>query len=190
MRTPRTPFRACLFRFLLLCLEKRRPQVFDCLVIRILMNTTAAAFRVDPAPVPVRPGGAAKALDAYASFTKRCMEDPRLMQPAGNKRLFHYALVLGRKVRALTGFTDSRDRQRLVFLLYRCIGIRMDGQLPGTVTVTDCFFSSSYTPAQCAWMSGMDSGIVAGICGSGKLHFSQRITQGCAVCSATAHAAH
>ena len=37
MRTPRTPFRACLFRFLLLCLEKRRPQVFDCLVIRILV---------------------------------------------------------------------------------------------------------------------------------------------------------
>lgn len=97
MKDPLKPLRARLFRFLLLCLEKRRPQVFDCLVIRILMNTTAAAFRTDPVPVPVRPGGAAKALGIYASFTKHCMEGPHLMQPADRGRLFHYSLVLGRK---------------------------------------------------------------------------------------------
>ena len=184
MKDPLKPLRACLFRFLLHCLEKHRPQVFDCLVIRILMNTTAAAFRRDPVPVPVRPGGAAKALGIYASFTKHCMEGPHLTQPADRGRLFHYSLVLGRKVRALTGFTDSRDLQRLVFLLYRCIGIRMSGRLPGTVTVAACFFSRFYAPAQCALMSEMDSGIVAGICGSKKLRFCQRITQGCAVCRA------
>ena len=188
MKDQKKPLRACLFRFLLLCLEKHRPQIFDCLVIRILMNTTAAAFRTDPVPVPVRPGGAAKALDTYASFTKHCLENLHLTQPADRERLFerlfHYSLALGRKVRALTGLTDSCDLQRLVFLLYRCIGIRMNGQLPGTVTVAECFFSRFYTPAQCALMSGMDSGITAGICGSGKLRFHQRITQGCAVCRA------
>lgn len=123
-----------------------------------------------------------KALRAYALFTKQCMED------AGSEidplRLYSLSYNLGRKVRALTSFTDQEDLERLVFLLYRNIGITMKGNIPGILTVPACYFSHVYTPEQCSLISAMDAGIIAGICGDGTLHFSQRLTEGCPCCRA------
>ena len=45
-------------------------------------------------------------------------------------------------------------------------------------------FRRFYTPAQCRVMSRVDAGIIAGICGGGKLRFTQRITEDCSCCKA------
>ena len=88
----------------------------------------------------------------------------------------------GERVRRLTGFTEKADLERLVFYLYRNIGLLMDGHLPGEIKVSSCYFSRFYTPEQCALMSYMDSGIIAGILGGGKIEFTERITEGCGGC--------
>lgn len=67
-----------------------------------------------------------------------------------------------------------------------------DGCLSGEITVPECYFSRYYTPEQCAIMSFVDSGIIAGICGttdpaSGYLLFTERITEGCGRCRACFH---
>ena len=54
----------------------------------------------------------------------------------------------------------------------------------GEIVVTDCYFSRFYTPEQCAVMSSVDSGIIAGLCGGGTLTFTERITEGCRQCRA------
>ena len=54
----------------------------------------------------------------------------------------------------------------------------------GEIVVTDCYFSRFYTPEQCAVMSSVDSGIIAGLCGGGTLTFTERITEGCRRCRA------
>lgn len=54
----------------------------------------------------------------------------------------------------------------------------------GEIVVTDCYFSRYYTPEQCAVMSSVDSGIIAGLCGGGTLTFTERITEGCRRCRA------
>jgi len=71
-----------------------------------------------------------------------------------------------------------------VFWLYRGIGIAVSGELPGKITLPGCFFSDYYTPSVCALMSNMDSGVVGGVMGGGRLFFSERITEGRSCCKA------
>ena len=92
--------------------------------------------------------------------------------------------MLGNRLRRITGFTDSKDLQQLVFFLYRNIHIAMGGRLPGEIRVSSCYFSHFYTPKQCALMSYVDSGIIAGLFGGGNLKFVERITEGCGRCTA------
>ena len=99
-------------------------------------------------------------------------------------RLYQAAYAIGSRIRSITGFTDIKDLKRLVFFLYRNIGITMDGCLPGEITVSGCYFGRLYTPRECALMSYMDSGIIAGLFGGGKLVFTERISEGCGRCTA------
>lgn len=128
--------------------------------------------------------------------------------------LFRDARRLGEKIRRITGLTADEDLKRLIVLLYRNIGIHMtiDGRIAGAnekqitgetegrtedeitgetapkraaeLTVSACYFSRCYSPAECRLMSCVDAGIVTGICGGGCLRFSQRITEGCGFCRA------
>ena len=84
----------------------------------------------------------------------------------------------------MTGFSKKEDLERLVFYLYSNIGIKMTGHLPGEITIPVCYFSKVYTPDQCRTMSLMDWGIISGICGGGRLVFTDRLTQGCGRCRA------
>ncbi len=122
----------------------------------------------------------AKALQTYAIFTAACMEQ----SVPDRKRLYRLSYVLGNRIRRITGLTQNNDLQRLIFFLYRNIGICMCGAIPGEIHVTKCFFSRFYTPEQCMWIEAMDAGIVTGICGGGNLWFSQRITEGHTCCKA------
>lgn len=170
--------RARIFRRLLRYLEKHNPALFLCLQIQLLLNVTARAFGV--------PGkwiwyfSSERALREYAVFTKNCMQ----LYPTDPRRLYRSAYVLGRRLRHITGFTDSRELQQLVFFLYRNIHISMNGSIPGEIKISSCYFSRFYTPEQCALMSYVDSGIIAGLCGRGNLKFTERITEGCGRCTA------
>lgn len=166
------------FRALLQRYESGLPEWTHRLLLQILMDTTAKGFGVRP--VRVLGSSAQDGLTAYALFTKECMEKHRV--PA--KRLYRVSYRLGARLRRITGFTAVSDCRSLVFFLYRHIGITMTGCLPGEICMSRCFFSSVYSPTQCRYISAMDHGIIAGICGGGTLNFQRRITEGCGCCSA------
>lgn len=150
---------------------------FRRMEIRILTRLTARAFGV---PVPRGAAKDADPLEAYAAFTRSCME----RGTADEERLYRMAYRLGRRIRRVSGLKRTKDVQRLVFLLYRNIGIDMSGRLPEEIRVPRCYFSGSYSPEHCRIMSAVDSGVVAGIWGGGCLEFSQRLTEGCPYCIA------
>lgn len=171
--------RADLARAVLTRLEKHTPEWVRSLEIQILADLTARAFQVPRRTLWNKP--AALALRQYADFTVLCMDTQEIDPDA----LYRAAFELGRRLRLLTGLYRKQDAERLVFYLYRNIDITMAGELPGEITVPDCFFARFYTPRQCAVMSAVDAGIIAGICGGGRLRFSQRITEGCGLCRAS-----
>lgn len=164
-----------LFRRILYYLERHPSDIFARIEMQILLQATARAF--GRRGICVLFSG--NPLGKYADFTKDCMKTP-----ADRKRLYRISFRLGRKIREIVGFRRPEDLQQLVFLLYRNIGITMMGEIPGEVLVSECFFSRVYTARECRCISAMDGGIIAGICGSGRLHFTERITEGCSHCRA------
>ena len=170
--------RKAISRRLLRRFERHTPQVFRRRQLQILADLAAGSF--GRSPIRISKGYPARGLREYAAYTVSCMETG----PADPDRLFRDAADLGARIRRASGLTDPEDLQRLVFLLYRNIGIIMTGELPGQIDVPVCYFSRYYTPQQCALMSCVDSGIVSGIFGGGHLAFSQRITEGCDRCKA------
>lgn len=182
---------------LLTILENRRPEWVTRVQMQILLDTTARGFGVRSRRIVHLP--AEEALAAYAQFTVECMEKlpateiSDLGQEKAERderrkvvlrRLYREAYRTGSRIRKITGVTESRDIERIVFYLYSNLRIAMSGHIPGEITVADCYFGHIYTPAQCAVMSLVDSGVIAGICGGGKLKFSGRITEGCGKCTA------
>ncbi len=166
------------FKTLLSGLEWHTPSILKNIELQILLNTTAAAFERPGKMIWQLPED--KALAAYAAYTTDCLKGAA----ADKKRVYRYAYRLGRRIRRISGFAEREDLERLVFYLYSNIGIKMTGQLPGELLISACYFSDVYTPKQCMMMSLMDWGIVSGICGGGKLIFSERLTQGCGRCRA------
>ena len=170
--------RAAIFRKVLRKLEKGTPGFLIRFQMQVLLNVTARAFSVPGIKIwHLDPD---RALRAYAIFTEDCME--RLQ--AEEQQLYQEAYRTGILIRRITGFTESRDLQALVFYLYRNLQITMMGQLPGKIAVRDCYFSRFYTPSHCRLMSFVDSGMIAGIFGGGKLVFTERLTEGCRQCTA------
>lgn len=168
--------RAHFFRWLLHRWKDDTPEIVRRIQLQILMNLTVKAFLLPGKrlwPHPWRDG-----LREYAEYTHRHCEN------ADPQRLYALSFALGKRLRRVTGFHDAGDLRRLVFWLYGGIGITMDGKLPGEVAVSGCFFSDYYVPSVCALMSHMDSGIVGGIMGGGRLFFTERITEGRPCCIA------
>lgn len=170
--------RASIFRILLRSLERHPSTLFSRVQLQLLLNATARAFDVSGKQIWHLPHR--RASEEYASFTENAMRS----RHADPRRLYREAYALGSRIRRITGFTDSSDLRRLLFFLYRNIDIHMDGKIPGEVTVSSCYFSRFYTPQQCALMSFMDSGFIAGLWGGGELEFTERITEGCETCTA------
>lgn len=170
--------RTVLFRKILRSLERRTPDIIASVEIQILLDTTARGFGVKGKRVwNHRPQ---RALREYSDFTVSCMKRGE----TDADRLYAEAFRTGSMVRRVTGFRSSRDIEKLVFYLYSNIGIAMYGYLPGEVIVRECRFSRFYTPEQCLIMSSVDSGIIAGIAGGGRLDFTERLTEGNSCCRA------
>lgn len=159
-------------------MTRDRPPAFIRLIeIHLLTHLAARTFHVRAPRLPL---SADSALAAYADFTVRCMEHT-VVAP---ETVFETARRLGTWVRRLSGLRDPRDLRQLVIWLYRNIRITLSGSLPGRITVSACFFSTRYTPPQCAMMSNVDSGIISGLFGGGQLVFTERLTEGCGHCTA------
>lgn len=145
--------------------------------IQILMNLVTSALRLPGRNLLFMSSG--KALDAFAAFTaknlERCEEEQR-------QRLSEKAFRLGTKLRLCLSNRSDEALTKMTFLLYRNIGIDMQGLFPGKVTVPQCHFSSCYSPQICRIASVMDAGVICGLFGKGKLEFSERITEGNAHC--------
>ncbi len=164
------------FKRVLCYLERHPSKLFARFQIQILLLATARAFEKKGQCILF----SKDCLNVYSRFTKDCMKG----YPADQKRLYRVAFKLGRKIRKIVGFTKSEDLNRLVFLLYRNIGITMSGNIPGELLISKCYFSNVYTAKQCSQISAMDMGIIAGVCGEGILMFTERITEGCDHCMA------
>lgn len=121
----------------------------------------------------------AKALEAFAMLTAKHLPHTTAEQ---QKRLSDNAYRLGHLLRRFLFDRSDENLHRLVFRLYRGIGIDMSGLLPGDVIVTHCYFSHHYSPAICAIASLMDVGVICGLYGGGDFHFTERITEGHDVC--------
>jgi len=170
--------RALAFRMLLVLCMKYRPGWITRLQLQVLLDTTARAFAMPGKKIRSRT--ARGALREYAAFTGKCMKYGK----ADPKKLREEAYRTGNLIRRITGFRESRDIERLVFYLYSNLQISMSGHIPGEIVVSRCYFGRFYSPEQCALMSFVDEGIIAGISGGGRLEFAERITEGCGRCRA------
>ena len=167
--------KARIARKLLCRLERHTPALLVSVQSQILLNLAARAFHAPGKSVwRLAPG---QALREYAEFTAG-------RTGASPEYLYRTAFDLGRRLRRLTGFTDKKDVERLIFYLYRNLQIDMSGHLPGEITVRKCYFSGFYAPEQCALMSSVDSGVISGLFGGGALTFTKRITEGHKTCAA------
>lgn len=100
------------------------------------------------------------------------------------RNMYDRAFAVGRFLGRLPGRKSNAAKAKMIRRLYRNIGISINGDMPGIISVPRCAFSASYTPEICHVMSGVDSGIICGIFGGGNLEFTQRLTEGCQVCKA------
>jgi hypothetical protein len=69
-------------------------------------------------------------------------------------------------------------------ILYRAIGVEVQGDEQGNVTVSRCYFSRFYSGPVCDLISALDDGVFSGLSGGGRLVFSERITEGGVCCRA------
>jgi len=159
-------------------LEGHTPGLLLSIQYQVLTDMTARAFGAPR--IRVWTLDPERAFEAYARFSADCMKKYK----GDPQALCREAYRTGQTLRALTGFRDRADLERLVFYLYRNIRIRMEGTLPGHIRISACYFSTLYTPSMCALMSRADSGIIAGLLGGGALTFTERITEGCGECRA------
>ena len=152
--------------------------------IQLLMNLVTSSLSLPCQRLLRVPSG--QSLEIFAAFTARHLascSDEQL------HRLHAKALRLGGSLRRFLIHRDDESVTRLIFQLYRNIGIFMEGRLPEKVIVRSCFFCRHYSPEICKAASMMDSGVISGLMGGGKLEFSARITEGnpgC-ICSLTTH---
>lgn len=145
--------------------------------MQILMNLVTSSLRLPTVSLLCMPSG--KALEVFASFTAKHLQQ---CSDERQQTLSNNAFRLGTMLRrCLTDRSDDALTQ-LVFLLYRNIGIEMNGQLPGKVCVCRCHFITHYSPHICSLASLMDSGVVCGVFGGGKFTFSERMTEGKEMC--------
>ncbi len=146
-----------------------------------LFRLTAEAFgRGVPA---LRGQSRREMLGSYARFTGVQVEQAIAAGTAAGvrKTLYETSLQMGRDIRAQLPIHSRSDAAAALHCLYGMLAIDKAVDARGAVTVRRCFFASYYTPEVCRFISAMDEGLVAGICG-GRLVFSQRLTEGADCC--------
>ena len=154
-------------------------------ILAELSAATADAFAC-PAPALAHLS-CDECLQTYARFTTAQAE--RVLQsgsdlPVVKARLYRNAYPLGRKLRRWVGVATTAEVMALGQILYRAIGVDMQGDAGGSVTVQRCYYSQSYSAPVCDLISALDDGVFAGLSGGSRLSFSQRLTEGYPCCRA------
>lgn len=156
--------------------------LFRRIELQMLMNLTARALGEQPKRIWTLPNS--EALKSYAEYTgsrlRTGTDEPTL------QRMNSEALKMGRRLRCLFLVRSETRARRLIVALYRNIGIQLSFTDNEQLCFRNCYFSRHYTPAACRAASALDDGIIRGITGqaTGRLHFSQRMTEGCPYCQA------
>ncbi len=154
-------------------------------LLRELLRATAAGFSC---PVP---GSDQRSYDerlrGYALFTREQAE--KVLRSGADvhavkTRLFREAFRLGVKLRRLLAIRTPLEAIEVGRILYRAIGIDLQGNADGDLTISRCIFSRYYSCQVCALISAMDDGLFSGLSGSGRLTFWQRLTEGGPCCRA------
>lgn len=156
-------------------------SLFRRIELQQVMNLTARAFGQPACRIWTLPCD--EALAFYADYTRDNLcggVDEELLQRMNNE-----AYRMGRRLRRIFFLRSQKRMEELVVVLYRHIGIELEGHIPGLLCFRRCFFSRYYTPEVCLAASALDDGIIRGLSGCGSLEFQQRITEGCGCCVAT-----
>ena len=154
-------------------------------ILAELFEATADAFEC---PVPTLDHlSYDEYLRTYALFTREQAE--KALQsgrdvPAIKTRLYENAYPLGEKLRKWFGVDTMAEVMALGQILYRAIGVEIQGDTQGNVTVKRCYFSQFYSGSVCDLISALDDGVFSGLSGGGRLVFSERLTEGNACCRA------
>lgn len=141
--------------------------------IHLLMRLVTSTLRLPGQNMLFK--NSAKALDIFASFTAEYLAS---CNHAQQQMLYDKAFRLGKNLRSLLTNRDYEALTSFTFLLYRNIGINMEGHFPGKVIVDRCHFCHYYSAKICNIASLMDAGVICGLFGGDKLIFTNRITEG------------
>ena len=147
-------------------------------ILAELFEATADAFKC-PAPVHDHLSYD-ECLRTYALFTREQAE--RALQAgrdvsAIKTQLYQNAYPLGAKLRKWFGIDTMEEVMELGQILYRAIGIEIQGDAQGDVTVRRCYFSQFYSGPVCDLISALDDGVFSGLSDGGRLTFSERLTE-------------
>jgi len=128
-----------------------------------------------------------ESLRTYAMFTREQAE--KALQagrdiPAIKTQLYQNAYPLSGRIRKWLGVDTMEEVMKLGEILYRAIGVEIQGDTEGNVTVKCCFFSQFYSGQVCDLISALDDGFFSGLSGGGRLAFSERLTEGSECCRA------
>ena len=126
-------------------------------------------------------------LRAYALFTSDQAEqglESGCGIPAIKTQLYQNAYALGDKLRKWFGVGTMEEVMALAQILYRAIGVEIQGDAQGNVTVKRCYYSQFYSAPVCDLISALDDGVLSGLSGGGRLVFSERLTEGRECCRA------
>ena len=145
--------------------------------LKDLFRLTAEAF--GQAPPALRGISRGEMLLDYARFTRAEAEKSLTAGTAQavRERLRDRSLRLGRDIRSRLPIRSRADEAAALRALYRALAIDLAVDSRGSVTIRRCSLAAHYTPEVCRFMSAMDEGLVAGLCG-GRLAFSERLTEG------------
>lgn len=150
-----------------------------------LFRLTADAFQSE---VPELRGlSFVECLLKYAQFTREqaeaCSRGSGSLEEVKH-RLYQNSYVFGQNLRKILHVATWEQALRALQAIYRIIGIDLYYDSQGEITIKQCFFSKYYSPEVCQLISALDDGVAAGLSGGGKLHFTQRTTEGASHCKA------
>jgi hypothetical protein len=153
-------------------------------ILAALFEATAEAFE-SPAPA-VDHLSYDECLRAYALFTREQAETALQSGRdvlAIKTQLYQNAYPLGAKLRRWSGLglqpgVDAMEEvMELGQIIYRAIGVEIQGDAQGSVTVSRCYFSQFYSAQVCDLISALDDGVFSGLSGGGRLAFLERMTE-------------
>lgn len=166
-------------------LPRRLPAFVRRAILVELFGATAAAFTCPPPALDHL--SCDECLRAYAQFT-RTQADKALAsgreRAALKSALYGQAYPLGAKVRKLCGLDSQEAVMAMGRILYGAIGVDLQGNSRGEITVRSCYFSHFYSAPVCDVISALDDGLFSGLSGGSRLVFSERLTEGKACCRA------